>query len=122
MKETMITPNGMKLTARYQGLVQTPCLKRDDNRWMLVTNPNSKATGIASKRDFDTAEEAKAAIMEMIRKNNRGARTETTMCGSIGIDFVIDEKSAKDFEITAWYIRKQWRTNWETIEESGTTG
>lgn len=121
MKETMITPDGMKLTARYQGLVQTPSLKRDDNRWMLVTNPNSKATGIAAKRDFDTAEEAKAAIMEMIRRNNRGARTETTMCGSIGIDFVIDEKSAKDFEITAWYIRKQWRTNWETTEESGTT-
>lgn len=121
MKETMITPDGMKLTARYQGLIQTPSLKRDDNRWMIVFNPNSKATGIVGKREFDTAEEAKAAIMEEIRQRNRGARVETTMCGSIGVDFVIDEKSAKEFEVTAWTIRKQWRTNWENIEEFGTT-
>lgn len=121
MKETMITPDGLKLTARYQGLIQTPSLKRDDDRWMFVYNPNCKASGIVAKRMFDTAEEAKAAIMEEIRQRNRGARVETTMCGSIGVDFVIDEKAAKDFEVTAWTIRKQWRTDWETIEESGTT-
>lgn len=121
MKEVITTADGLKLTARYQGLIQTPSLKRDDDRWMFVYNPNAKGSGIVAKRMFDTAEEAKAAIMEEICQRSKGARTETTMCGSIGVDFVIDEKSAKDFEVTAWYIRKQWVTNWETIEQSGTT-
>ena len=121
MKEVITTPDGIKLTARYQGLIQTPSLKRDEDRWMFVINPKSTASGIVEKRMFDTAEEAKAEIMAEIRRRNRGARVETTMCGSIGIDLVISEEDAKDFQVTAWTIRKQWRTNWEKVEESGTT-
>ena len=117
MKEVITTPDGMKLTARYQGLVQTPSLKRDGDRWRFVYNPKVTNPSFVAKRMFDTAEEAKAAIMAEIRECNRGARTETTVCGGIGIDFVIDEKAAKDFEITAWTIRKQWRTDWEKVEE-----
>ena len=121
MKEVITTPDGKKLIAVYQGLVQTPSLKRDENRYRFVYNPKVKSTSLFAQRMFDTPEEAKAAIMEEIRRCNRGARVETSYVGGIGIGLEIDEQMAKDFQITAWYIRKQWRTEWETVEKSGTT-
>lgn len=117
MKEVITTPDGMKLTAQYRAVYQNRRLKAE-KRLMFVFNPKRGGQSIASQQLFDTAEEAKKALANEIRAMNKGARVETTRCGEIGIDLVIDEETAKEYEIIYWEIQKQWRSNWELTDSS----
>ena len=116
MKEVITTPDGMKLTAKYRAVYQNRTMKRE-GRCMCVSNPKKAGKGLAAQQLFDTAEEAKVELAKLIRERNKGARIETTTCGMIGIDLVIDEESAKHMEIVHWEIQKQWRSDWELLEE-----
>ena len=117
MKEVITTPDGMKLTAQYRAVYQNRRLKAE-KRCMCAFNPKRSGQNLASQQLFDTADEAKKALAEEIRRMNKGARVETTKCGDIGIDLVIDEETAKDHEIIYWEIQKQWRSNWEVTDTS----
>lgn len=116
MKEVITTPDGMKLTARYRVRYQDRWLKKD-GRCMFVTNPKNARKHFSIQDLFDTEIEAKQALAALIRQYNKGARIETTACGDIGIDLVISEEDAKDMEIIWWKIEKQWRSDWEKVEE-----
>lgn len=116
MKEVITTPDGMKLTAKYRAVYQNRNMKQE-GRCMCVTNPKKAGKGMVAQQLFDTAEEAKAELAKFIRKWNKGARIETTACGDIGIDLVISEEDAKYMEIVHWEIQKQWRSDWELLEE-----
>lgn len=117
MKEVITTPDGMKLTAKYRAVYQNRNMKAE-GRCMCVSNPKMAGKGLVASQLFDTAEEAKKELAKLIREWNKGARIETTTCGMIGIDLVIDEKDAKYMEIVHWEIQKQWRSNWETTDTS----
>ena len=39
------------------------------------------------------------------------------MCGGFGIDIVIDEDTANDMRIVDWKIQKQYKTQWELVDE-----
>lgn len=116
MKETITTPDGMKLTAIYRGVYQTRNMAKTDS-WMFVTNPKNANKNLALQQQFYTAEETKAELAKLIRECNKGARVETTVCGSIGIDFVVSEEDAKEEEIVRWKIQKRWVSSWEVREE-----
>ena len=115
MKETLIV-DGIKLTAKYRAVYQNRNMK-SEGRCLCVSNPKKVGKGLAASQLFDTAEEAKLELANLIRKWNKGARIETTTCGMIGIDLVISEEDAKHMEIVHWEIQKQWRSNWELLEE-----
>ena len=115
MKEVMTTPDGIKLTAKYRAVYQNRNMKAE-GRCMCVSNPKKQGQGLAASQLFDTPEEAKAELVKLIQKYNKGARIETTACGMIGIDLVINEEDAKYMEIVYWEIEKQWRSNWEVVE------
>lgn len=117
MKEVITTPDGMKLTATYRAIYQDRRMKAE-NKFMPVWNPKHSGRSMAVQQQFDTYEEAKAELAKTICWLNRGARVETTSCGGIGIDLVIDEETAKDHEIIYWEIQKQWRSNWEITDTS----
>jgi len=117
MKETIITPDGMKLTAKYRACFQNRSMKKE-GRWMPVHNPKKLDKPLSVRQLFDTAEEAKAELAKEIRRLNKGARIETTVCGMIGIDLVISEEDAKFMEIVNWKIEKQWRSDWETVDKA----
>lgn len=114
MKEVITTPDGMKLTARYRVRYQNRWLK-SEGRCMFVTNPKHARKHFSIQDLFDTEEEAKKALVDLIRECNKGARVETTVCGMIGIDLVISEDDAKDMEIVWYKVEKQWRSDWETV-------
>lgn len=115
MKETITTPDGMKLTAKYRAIYQDRTMKQE-NTFMTVWNPKKEHQNIAARQLFDTAEEAKTELAKLIKRFNKGARIETTTCGMIGIDLVISEEDANDMEIVYWEIQKQWRTSWEAVD------
>jgi len=117
MKEIITTPDGMKLTAKYRVAYQDRLLKQK-NKCMFVWNPKKAGMNMSVQNLFDTAEEAMAELAKVIRKNNRGARIETTDCGGIGIDLVISEEDAKEHEIIRWEIQKQWRSDWDVVESA----
>lgn len=117
MKEVITTPDGMKLTARYRVRYQDRWLKKS-GRCMFVTNPKNARKHFSVQDLFDTEEEAMKALADLVRQCNRGARIETTACGSIGIDLVITEDDAKDMEIIWYKVEKQWRSDWEKVEEA----
>lgn len=116
MKEVITTPDGMKLTAQYRAVYQNRRMKAE-NRFMWVSNPKRAGQSLSAQQLFDTAEEAKMALANEVRHWNKGARIETTTCGMIGIDLVISEEDAKYMEIVRWQIQKQWRSDWELLEE-----
>jgi len=117
MKEVITTPDGIKLTAQYRAVFQNRNMKKE-GRCMTVTNPKRSKGPMSTWQLFDTADEAKAELAKEIKRFNKGARVETTTCGMIGIDLVIDEKDAEYMEIVYWEIQKRWVSSWEEIENS----
>lgn len=117
MKETITTPDGMKLRAVYRGCYQT-CNMVKENRCMCVTNPKNAGKNFAIQQQFDSAEEAKTELVKLIQKYNNGARVETTACGCIGIDLVVTEEDAKEMQIVHWEVQKRWVSSWE-VQEKG---
>lgn len=67
------------------------------------------------KRYYDDLSEAMKALQKYIARQNRGERTETTYCGGIGIETVIDAESAKDLAVIDWYIKERDVTPWKDV-------
>lgn len=78
----------------------------------------ARLVGGIGKTYFRTLECAKSALEKYIADNNNGARTETTKCGSIGIDFVLDEETANEQRVIHWKIEKRLVTPFELVEEA----
>lgn len=117
MKETITTPDGMKLTAIYRGVYQTRNMVMR-NQSMCVTNPKNAGKSFILQQHFDSAEEAKAALAKLIQEWNGGARVVATNGGCIGIDLVMTKEDAKGTDIVHWEVQKRWVSSWE-VQEKG---
>ena len=118
MREVITTPDGLKLTAKYRAVYQDRRLKAE-NKCMFVWNPKQAGKAMHVQQLFDTQEEARQELAKMIQQmNNRKPGIETTVCGGIGIDLVVDEQAAKDGEIIYWEIQKRWVSDWEVQDKA----
>ena len=69
------------------------------------------------RHTFKSQQAAVDALNALIRERSKGAHTQTQRCGGFGIDIVIDEDTANDMRIVDWKIQKQYKTQWELVDE-----
>lgn len=67
------------------------------------------------KSYYDDLESAVADLKTYIEERNKGARTEKTVVGGIGIETVIDAETADSLTVVDWYIKVREVTPWETV-------
>lgn len=117
MEDKKITVDGIELFPVWQVTYQDAWMKRTEERFWLLANPNApKNANWVGQYTFKSKEAAVDALNALIRERSKGARVETCVCGGIGIDTVIDEDTANDMRIVDWKIRKQYKTPWELDE------
>lgn len=122
MADKKITVDGIELTPVWQVAYQDARMKRTGERFLLLPNPNPpKNANWVGQYTFKSKEAAVDALNALIREHSKGARTETCVCGCIGIDTVIDEDTANDMRIVDWKIRKQYKSKWEVEEQMEVT-
>lgn len=73
--------------------------------------------GVIGRRYCDSYEQAQEALKEVKEYFNGKPRTDTTVCGSIGISSHMDSVSANRLEVVKTRIRVRLVTEWETVEE-----
>ena len=86
-----------------------------ENKYQYIGNPG--ATSLRDIAEFNSPQAAMAALQQEISRSSRGSRTETTVVNGIGIDLVVDEKTAHDREIMDWKLVRQYRSKWETVDQ-----
>lgn len=122
MEDKNITVDGIELIPVWQVAYQDAWMKRSGKRFWLLANPNApKNANWVGQYTFKSKEAAVDALNALIRERSKGARTETCVCGGIGIDTVIDEDTANDMRIVDWRIRKQYKSKWEVEEQMEVT-
>ena len=119
MEDKKITVDGIELTPVWQVLYQDASMQKQNYDFWILENPETKLgkDGWVKRHTFKSKQKEVDALNALIRDRSRGARTETTVCGGIGIDIVIDEDAANDMRIVDWKIRKQYKTKWELEEQ-----
>lgn len=71
------------------------------------------------RRYCPTLEEAQAALRHVKAHFNGKPRTDTQVCGMIGITSHTDSSTAYRLEVVKTRIRVREVTPWETVEEEG---
>lgn len=118
MENKKITVDGIELTPVWQVLYQDAWMKRTGRGfWILPNTKASESAGWVGQHTFKSKTDAVDGLNALMRERSKGARVETHMCGSFGIDTVIDEDTANDMRIVDWKIRKQYKTPWELEEQ-----
>lgn len=117
MEDKKIIVGGIELTPVWQVAYLDAWAQRAGRKMWLLPNPDTPRRGVSKDAySFNSKEAAVDALNALIRVRSKGARVETRMCGSFGIDTVIDEDTANDMRIVDWKIRKQYKSKWETEE------
>lgn len=116
MKEVMITPDGMKLTAQYRVVYQTRNMENDGENATL--NILKKHNGMISPVTlFDTYYEAKAELEKLIKRSPPMEKIKEIIRETgVEVSELVEKYASK--EIVHWEIQKQWRSDWDTIDKA----
>ena len=85
--------------------------RKSETKWH---NATSIVLGL-NRRHVNTYEEAKDVLETALERFNGKPKVERQDCNGIGIDIVIDERSAKVMEIIDYKIKVREVSEWETI-------
>ena len=105
---------------QYLAMAQS-VFQEAENKWTNVKAFYAESFG--EGRYYATEEEARRALTRYIAEHNReyqygkdGTRTETTVCGMIGVDFVSRKEDDDKFRVVRWKIKVREVTDWEEVE------
>ena len=119
MEDKKIVVDGVELIPVWRVLYQDAWMKRSGRGFWILENMAKgwQEMNWVGRHTFKSQQAAVDALNALIRERSKGAHTQTQRCGCFGIDIVTDEDTANDMRIVDWKIQKQYKTQWELVDE-----